>query len=290
MLKGLLVVNAFLHTAKFADIYQELLGSATQNGIRLTVITNADIALHIDDAGFPAETPDFVLFWDKDVKIARLLEQRGIPVFNPSDGILRCDDKALTYLAMRSAGIPTPQTVILPQTFPNVGYPQTGFLAEAAQRLKFPLVLKECFGSFGHQVYLFNDLEGLREKVVALGSTPMLLQEMVSSSYGRDIRVNVVGGKVVACILRHNDQGDFRSNITLGGNMDPYTPSDAEAEIALRAVKELGLMFAGVDVLFGEDGPLICEVNSNAHFKTTLQCTGINMADAIFKHIKTIFG
>ena len=290
MLKGLLAVNAFLHVSKFDEIYQTLLDSANQVGIRLSMITNAAIALHIDNPEFLAELPDFVLFWDKDVKIARLLEQRGIRVVNSADAILRCDDKALTYLAMRSAGIPTPQTVIVPKTFPNVGYPHSEFLDEAAERLKFPIVLKECYGSFGHQVYLFNDMESLREKVVSLKSTPMLLQSMVMNSFGRDIRVNVVGGKIVASILRHNDSGDFRSNITLGGHMDPYTPTEAEAEIALRAVQALGLDFAGVDVLFGENGPLICEVNSNAHFKTTLECTGVNMADAIFKYIRKLIG
>lgn len=56
--------------------------------------------------------------------------------------------------------------------------------------------------------------------------------------------------------------------------------------MALRAVEALGLDFAGVDVLFGKNGPLVCEVNSNAHFKTTLECTGVNMADAIMSHIK----
>lgn len=290
MLKGLLSVNAFLHVSKFDEIYQTLLDSANRNNIRLSTISNADVALHIDNPEFLAESPDFVLFWDKDVKIASLLEQRGIPVFNSSESILRCDDKALTYLALRSAGIATPQTIIVPKTFPNVGYPHSEFLDEAAQRLKFPIVLKECFGSFGHQVYMFSDIESLREKVLSLKSTPMLLQSMIMSSYGRDIRINVVGGEIVASILRHNDNGDFRSNLTLGGHMDPYTPTAAEAEIALKAVKELGLAFAGVDVLFGENGPLICEVNSNAHFKTTLECTGVNMADAIFKHIRGRIG
>ena len=64
-------------------------------------------------------------------------------------------------------------------------------------------------------------------------STPMLLQEMVKNSYGRDIRINVVGGQVVSSIYRHNDSGDFRSNITLGGNMDPYTPTEQEEAVAL---------------------------------------------------------
>jgi RimK family alpha-L-glutamate ligase len=288
MLHGLLVVNAFLKAPKFDAIYRALLDSAKDAGIRLSVTTNA--ALSTRSPEFGTESPDFVLFWDKDIKIAKLLEQQGIPVFNSSDGIGLCDDKSLTYLALRRIGLPMPQTVILPKTFPNIGYTNTVFLDEAAARLGFPLVLKECFGSFGQQVYLFDDLEKLREKVISLSGTPMLVQSMVMNSYGRDIRVNVVGDRIVACILRQNRSGDFRSNLTLGGSMEPYTPSGEEAKLALDAVKELGLAFAGVDVLFGDSGPLLCEVNSNAHFKTTLECTGVNMADAIFQEIRRRIG
>ena len=72
--------------------------------------------------------------------------------------------------------------------------------------------------------------------------------------------------------------------------MAPYTPTESERALAVRAAETLGLDFAGVDVLFGKDGPLICEVNSNAHFKTTLDCTGVNMADAIMRDIKRKLG
>ena len=285
MLRGWLVVNAFLKTPKFDAIYQSLLDGAQEHGIQLSLLTNAVISTQIERPEFASELPDFVLYWDKDVKIAKLIEQKGIPVFNSADGILQCDDKSLTYLALKQAGILMPKTVILPKTFPNIGYTHTEFLEEAAAYLGFPLVLKECFGSFGQQVYRFDDLDTLRRKVLSLDGTPMLMQSMVTSSFGRDIRINVVGGRVVASILRQNKNGDFRSNITLGGSMEAYSPTSEETQLALRTVEILGLTFAGVDVLFGENGPLLCEVNSNAHFRTTLDCTGVNMADEIFKEI-----
>ena len=72
--------------------------------------------------------------------------------------------------------------------------------------------------------------------------------------------------------------------------MEKYMPTSEEAELALFAVRELGLTFAGVDVLFGKDGPLICEVNSNAHFKTTLACTGVNMATELLREIGSRLG
>ena len=285
MLHGLMVVNAFLRTTKFDDIYHTLLSAAHGEGMELDVRTNAELCCEVAAGGFAAEAFDFVLFWDKDVQRAWQLEQLGMRVFNSADAILACDDKALTWLRLKRAGIPMPRTILAPKTFANVGYPQAGFAAEAARTLGFPVVLKECFGSFGQQVYLFHDVDALCQKVQSLAGTPLLFQELIHESYGRDARINVVGGRVVACMLRQSTDGDFRSNLTRGGSMAPYSPTRAEAELAVRATELLGLDFAGVDVLFGRDGPLLCEVNSNAHFKTTLECTGVNMAVEIMRHI-----
>lgn len=290
MLKGLFVVNAFLNTAKFQEIYQILLSSAQTCGISLDVETNAKLSSVVDSADFHPEAFDFVLFWDKDVALATQLEQRSLPVFNSAESILRCDDKSLTYLTLKRAGLPMPQTILAPKTYPAIGYPSTDFVDAAAQRLGLPLVLKECFGSFGQQVYLFDNLDALRAKVLSLAGTPLLFQALVQESWGRDVRVNIVGNRVVASILRQSHNGDFRSNLTLGGSMAAYQPTAAEAELALSAVRNLGLTFAGVDVLFGREGPLICEVNSNAHFKTTLACTGVNMAVELLREIRDRLG
>lgn len=285
MLQGLLVVNAFLRTSKFDDLYAFLIAAARELGIGLDVSTNAELCALVDTEAFDPSRYGFCLFWDKDVHLALQLAQRGLPVFNSAESILRCDDKSLTYLCLKEKGIPMPPTIIAPKTYPAAGYTDTGFVDEAARRLGFPLVLKECFGSFGQQVYLFQDVETLRRKVLALQGTPLLFQALVRESYGRDVRINVVGDRVVASMLRRGVQGDFRSNLTLGGSMEPYAPTREEASLALRAAQALGLAFAGVDVLFGREGPLLCEVNSNAHFKTTLACTGVNMAREILRHI-----
>lgn len=290
MLHGLMVVNAFLRTTKFDELYHILLDAAQGCGMRLSVHTNAELCPIVDSPAFDASAYDFVLFWDKDVQLAMQLAQRGLPVFNSADSILKCDDKSLTYLTLKAAGLPMPCTILAPKTYPAFGYPDTAFVDAAGEALGFPLVLKECFGSFGQQVYLLHDVESLRAKVKALAGTPMLFQQMVAESYGRDVRVNVVGGRVVASILRQSAGGDFRSNLTLGGTMQAYTPAQDEAALALAAVEALGLTFAGVDVLFGKDGPLICEVNSNAHFKTTLACTGVNMAAELLAEIAARLG
>ncbi len=288
MLRGLMVVNAFLRASKFDDIYHTLLCAAEAQNMALDVMTNAELCCLVQSPEFRPSQWDFVLFWDKDIYLATQLTQLGMRVLNSAQSILSCDDKALTYLYLKEHGIPMPRTILAPKTFANVGYPSLDFVDEAAQLLGSPVVLKECFGSFGQQVYLFHDVDALREKVRMLAGTPLLFQELVRESYGRDARINVVGGRVVAAMLRQSTDGDFRSNLTLGGSMAPYSPTRAESELAIRATQLLGLDFAGVDVLFGKDGPLLCEVNSNAHFKTTLQCTGFNMATEIMRHIAQV--
>lgn len=282
-MNGALIVNRFLSTEKFRDIYARLENAFSEREVSLSLYTNAEL-LHTAGTEIPFEhRPDFVLFWDKDIPLAKEIEACGIPIFNSSSAIEICDDKAKMHLALR--GLPMPKTIIAPMTFPNVGYTDTDFLDTVAKKLGFPVVVKECFGSFGAQVYLAKDMDELRCITKQHESVPLLFQELISESFGRDIRINVVGHRVVAAMLRESQNGDFRSNVTLGGSTLPYSPTDAECELAIAASKRLGLDFAGIDILFGSEGPLLCEVNSNAHFKSTYDCTGVDLADLIADHI-----
>ena len=86
-------------------------------------------------------------------------------------------------------------------------------------------------------------------------------------------------------MLRYNDH-DFRANVALGGHTAAYTPNERETDMALKACRALKLDYAGVDLLRDAGGePVLCEVNSNAHFKGIYECTGINAADAVIAHI-----
>jgi len=148
--------------------------------------------------------------------------------------------------------------------------------------------VKESFGSFGQQVYLVQNAEELANQVRQIGTKPVLFQEFINSSFGKDIRLQVVGNQVIASMYRYSENGDFRANLTIGGKMIPFQPTKVQSELALRCCELIGLDFAGVDMLFGkEDEPIVCEVNSNAHFKNIYDCTGVNAAEAIIAYIKT---
>lgn len=284
MRTGWFIVNQFLYTAKFQELYEWLIKAAQKQQIHLILKTNAHFLIRADSGEILTrdfeQRPDFVLFWDKDIRLARALEKTGLRLFNCADAIEACDDKSLS--ASRLAGIvKMPRTYLAPMTYSNIGYTDLSFLTSVEQELSYPLVIKECFGSFGMQVYLVHSR---KESVSVLSQNPgsaYLFQEYIDTSMGRDIRLHIVGGKPVTAMLRYNDN-DFRANITNGGSMRPYKPTGDQIELAQKVCRELRLDFAGVDILFGEqDEPILCEVNSNAHFKNIYDCTGVNVADAI---------
>lgn len=285
MKKGLLVVNAFLKTEKFLSVYRYLEEAAAKRGIALETVGTDAFCTPFDTCPDIVKGIDFAIFWDKDVNAARRLEDAGVKVFNSAETIRVCDSKILT--AMRLKGkVAMPVTVFAPKTFDGVGYSDRTFVARAAETLGLPMIVKEACGSFGWEVYLARTLEEANAVIDKIGAREFLMQKFVRSSEGRDVRVNIVGGEIVSAMYRYNDH-DFRSNVTLGGKMKRYEVSPEQARAAIAASEAVGADFCGVDLLFGEEGePLVCEVNSNPNFKSSLDCTGVNMADRIVAYIE----
>lgn len=226
---------------------------------------------------------DFVLFWDKDTLLASALEAAGLSVFNTARAIALCDDKRATQLALCRAGLPCPETMFAPLAYPAYADADPEFLRRVGERLGFPLVVKEAFGSYGEQVYLARNPEELMALHLRLIHKPHLFQKLIQESAGRDIRVVVVGGRAVAAMQRENPT-DFRANISNGGRMRPVRP-DRYAELAVRAAAALGLDYGGVDLLLADSGPQVCEVNSNAHIQNIFDCTGVDVAALFAEHI-----
>ena len=147
------------------------------------------------------------------------------------------------------------------------------------------MVIKEAYGSFGEQVYLVDTIEEMNRIIDRLGFKDFLMQEYIATSRGKDIRINVVGNSPVVSMLRTNNK-DFRSNISNGGVGQAFKPEQSYLDLAVKASLALGLDFAGVDVMFGENNePIICEVNSNPQFASTLKYTGVNLAEYIADYI-----
>ncbi len=290
-----LIYNASIASKKFMEVNALYVESAKKRNISLILVKNSHILSKIENSQVIAEMPmDYdkpqcILFLEKDLRLAYHLEKIGYRVFNSSEAIRQCDDKALTAQILAKNHIKLPKTLLS-----HLHY--AGFIKETADEqdkqiniietnFEYPFIIKEVFGSFGSQVYLIHNRKELIEKRNALLYTPHIYQEFISSSRGKDVRLQVVGERVVASVLRISEQ-DFRANVTNGGTMYPFEPPKEFVDMAVRAAQFLQADFAGVDILFGEhDEPILCEVNSNAHIKNIYDCTKINVADHILDHI-----
>lgn len=286
MKQGWLIVNGFLESPKFEEIYNWILTASKENNVEIRKLTNDQVTsiLPISSGETDWKTkPDFVLFWDKDVKLARMLEAEGFKVFNSADAIEACDDKSLTFIKLKDTDIPMPVTFNAPLCFESK-YPDYTFLLQIENKIGYPMIIKKNEGSFGNEVFLAKDFNEAATIAESLGPNSFIMQEFIEDSKGESARLQVVGDEVITSMKLTNEE-DFKSNVTGGGKMEKYEPTDEEKSIALKACEKLGLDFAGVDIIWKENKPLLCEINSNAHFKNIFDCTGIDVADAIIKYI-----
>lgn len=277
MKKALFIENAFWKSSGTKELKNSLTQAGKLNGLEFIVRSNADFL----KAGSYQNLPEAALFWDKDIQLAQLLEKNGLRLFNSAGAIEVCDDKTLTYIALKDSGLPIPTTLICPAAYRNVGFTNFSFLQDAADSLGFPFVIKTGRGSFGSQVFLPQSMTEAIAILNQFAGEPLLFQRFIKESAGQDLRVYVVGGQVVAAMQRVNQAGDFRANIARGGSASAHIVTLQEAALAISSCNLLSLDFAGVDLLLSKDGPLLCEVNSNAHFKALYELTGKNPADSI---------
>ena len=287
MKKGMLITNGFVGEESFKSLFRALMEAAEKENIAIEQQSNDSLLFDIASGEplFDIDRYSFGIFWDKDIMLGQMLEKCGLRLFNSARAVALCDDKALTHAAL-SGRLPMPRTVPVPQTYKYVGYGEMAFLKRAAEYLGLPLIIKECRGSFGKQVYLADTEEQAAEIIRAHEATPMIMQQAVRESFGRDMRIYVVGGEVMGAMQRSNGR-DFRANIANGGSGEAYVPSDEEKHLALEAVRLLGLDFGGVDILHSQEGPLLCEVNSNAHFAGMEKSTGADISGAIMRYIRS---
>lgn len=286
-----IIYNGFLPAQSFYDFAQMIKEAAEKKGHFATIYRNQDVIsiLQRNLATIPGELPDYVVFTDKDLYLARQFELLGVPVFNSSDAIAISDDKIKTYQLLANEGIPIPKTIFAPKTFGLPHAFKEEYFAKIIETFGFPFIIKEAFGSFGEQVYWIENEAQLYKKVAEISGRPFMFQEIIHSSCGKDLRLQVIGNEVVTAMKRTAEH-DFRANVTTGGFMRPYKPTKEEVELAIRASRLIGADFSGVDLLFGKTGPIVCEVNSNAHIRNILDCTGINAAPFIIDHIERVLG
>ena len=312
MKQGWLIVNEYLDTEKFLEIRKLFLSGTEKKNVKLTVYTNADFAVDLSGAvvksrAFDESEPQFIIFYDKDITLAAALEKMGYRLYNSADAIDVCDSKVKTATRISEynlncrgdeAKILMPKTYKVPFTYENIGIKDSysfDFLeyvekdlceaGEGALSGAYPMVIKESNSSFGMGVHLAGSREEAVKLICEYGNKECIIQEYLSYSSGRDYRLQMVSDKCVCAMMRSNEN-DFRANITNGGKMSEYKPTDEDLSLARNVMKCLKLDFAGIDIMHDKSGRAVfLEANSNAHFKNIYDLTGINAAEKMIEYI-----
>lgn len=286
-MKGIILTNAYYCPPDVMYQPERLQEEFSARGVRADIRRNDFFPFRLKKGELQSLLGDygFCIYLDKDKYVLQSIEKCGMRVYNSYRAIAACDDKMTTCLALSGLGIPMPDTLPGLLCYSPAEKVRKESLVQVSETLGFPLVVKEAYGSLGKGVYLAHDMEELSAIAEKIKCVPHLFQKFIASSYGKDLRVIVVGGRVAGGMLRESAEG-FRSNLGAGGSGRSYPVSDRIAALSLKIAKSLGLDYCGIDFLFGEgEEMLVCEVNSNAFFKGFEQATGVNVAGMFAEHV-----
>lgn len=216
-----------------------------------------------------------------NLSVLRQFERLNVLTLPNSQSIEASKDKLYANQILAQAGLPIPKTMLT--RFPCK--------AELVERVVgFPCVMKVITGSHGAGVYLCENskqFEDLSELIHSIdGKTSMIIQEYIEHSKGRDLRVIVIGGRVVGAMERTATDDSFKANISRGGEGKAYDVDDEMEMLAIQVAKVLDLDIAGVDLLFHPDGYRVCEANSSPGFKGFEKALGINIPQKVFDYAR----
>lgn len=212
--------------------------------------------------------------------VLRQFEMMGVWPLNESVAIGRSRDKLRSMQIFAKHGL---------------GLPVTAFAHDPRQTdevLKIaggaPVVIKLLEGTQGIGVVLSETEKSAKSVIEAFrgANVNILVQEFIKEAGSSDIRIFIVGGKVVASMMRTGAAGDFRSNLHRGGSAKTIKITPEERSTAIRAAKVMGLNVAGVDILRANHGPVIMEVNSSPGLEGLENVTGFDIAGKIIEFIE----
>ncbi len=268
----------FVRVVAGDELYVDLSGGGS-------VVAPYDI-LPVPDVLVSASTTDCLTALDG----MRVLAASGVPVVNSPDALEKSANKFRTALALQAAGVLHPRVL-------QVCSERTA--RAAARKLGYPVVLKAPDGSEGNAVFLVDRERDMPDAVARLrgvcgrdpgGWTPLLVQELMAESMGRDKRVLVVGGHAVACMERVAQRGEWRSNLSQGAHPRPASLGADEAGAAVRSVLALGLDFGVVDLMPLRAGPAVLEVNSFGDVVDIVAMSGVDAIDVLCTFIESRHG
>jgi gamma-F420-2:alpha-L-glutamate ligase len=245
-------------------------------GTDQSLIFNADQSRRqVSYNGQPLDLPDCVIprvganvdYFG--LAVMRQLESFGVKVFNPSASIEISRDKMYTHQVLAAAGLPIPKSVLSKWPFD---------VAHIESEFSYPVIMKLTSGSKGDAVWKIDSRQELIDCMATLDTTkPIIFQEFLADTKGRDLRCFVVGDKVVAAMMRIAASG-FKANVHQGGSVLNVQVGPVLQALAVDTARLCLLDCSGVDVLLDSESYKICEVNSSPGFQGLEKACETNVA------------
>ena len=274
-------------------------GKATGNEVYIVQVESAyiryeDGAYYVhnsdDKKGFEISASDTVAFVRGSVRLKKSwldilsqLEKVGVCMVNSRNTVELTSDKYRTYLRLMDFGLTQPKTVLI------LNKDGVDAALESLDS-EFPIIMKTLEGSKGVGVLFVESETSLTSLVQLLFNqdeeSDLLIQEFKKTEY--DVRVIVLGGKVIAAMQRDVVKGDFRSNVSQGAKVKGFDLTELEIEQSLLAAKAVDGAWAAVDFIPSEDRekepPYILEVNHSPGTGGIEQATGINIVKSVIDY------
>lgn len=226
--------------------------------VEIVISNNIDGTIRV--AGVDMPLPDFVLnaAFQKDLykptTLIHQLETLGVLCINNSRSIGISRDKIYTSQILAAQGIPVATTLYCNKNSIDYDFVESMF--------SYPVVVKIVDGTQGKGVHLAEDRAAIEAVFESENVNDVIIQEYISASFGRDIRVATFRGKVVRAVLRESAGIDFRSNVSLGGHATIIEPNEKIISLAQKIYDVTKIDLCGVDLLLNGDDYIVCELNS----------------------------
>ncbi|MBC7845417.1 MAG: 30S ribosomal protein S6--L-glutamate ligase [Flavobacterium sp.] len=232
------------------------------------------------DAVIPRIRPSITFY---GCALTRQFEAMNVYCLNSSTAITQSRDKLFSLQLLLQSGIEIPTT-----GFANSPLDTDDLIKMVGGS---PLIVKLLEGTQGKGVVLAETKKAAESVINAFKSlnANILVQEFIKEADGKDLRLFVIDGKVVAAIQREALPGEFRANIHLGGTASVIKPTPEEKKIAIRAAKAMDLKVAGVDIIRSSKGPLLLEVNSSPGLEGIEGATNKDIAGEMIRAIEKNF-
>ncbi len=275
-----------------------LLEAAPKHAYQVEVVNPDDVQLLVNSEkedgifvnGDKVKLPDFVIprmgsttnYFS--LAVLRQLENLGVYCLNGSAAVELARDKLLHLQLLANAGLPVPKTIL-------VQFPVDADFVET--EMGFPVVVKTLVGTQGSGVYLCENRENLVDMLQFVEannpSAQLILQQFLSESRGRDVRVVSIGGHIVAAMERIAKSG-FKSNYSQGGEARPFEYGHRNELSVAEVMRILDMDIAGLDFLYDEEvGFRICEVNSSPGFEGLEATCGVDVPAFIYEYLDVKF-